>query len=148
MADAKVCVKCDEPILSPVLAPGEPELCANCGDVPDENGDSTTTDCCVQCGSLAPVAAPDRIICPVCGEVDRDLRIERVADALWDLLGGVDKAMNHCEPDAKGVLATVASFLSCLAEDIRNPDYVCHPNGTLSGLVNGIELTMSRVRPR
>jgi hypothetical protein len=108
---------------------------------------------CVKCDvAIARPVLADGVDerCANCGDPDGSLgeALERVALELWRRVGGEDDAMSHGEPDAKAVLITVASFLSCLAEDIENVAYVCEPGGTLDGLVNGIEHTMARVQPR
>jgi hypothetical protein len=88
--------------------------------------------------------------CANCGDPDGSLgeALERVALELWRRLGGADKAVLHDKPDAVAVLNTVASFLSCLGEDIENVEHVCEVGGTLDGLVYGIEQIMARVQPR
>jgi len=57
--------------------------------------------------------------------------IVQVADALWKEIGGPDA--DHNTP-YREVVSTVASFMSCLAEDIANPDYVVAE--TMNGLLN------------
>lgn len=59
--------------------------------------------------------------------------ITRVADSLWEHAEGL--------PEGKERLLneSVASFLSCLAEDITNPEYAAdRKDGTISGLIAGI----------
>jgi hypothetical protein len=65
--------------------------------------------------------------------------IQTVADALWAELGGAEKFYGKERPAAtpyENTIETVASFLSCLAEDIGNPAYAA--TETLSGLINGM----------
>ncbi len=69
-----------------------------------------------------------------------DERIDLVADALWDVVEETPPGL------VKSLYTSVASFLSCLSEDIvGDPNYAADiKEGTLSGLINNIRLDCER----